>query len=178
MTLVLAFAGKIGSGKTALSGAVSEALGWRRASFGDYVRHVVSGRGLMETRENLQRIGTELLEADMFEFCRRVLTHSGWSNGEPLIIDGLRHAETAPLISQIVEPAEMRIIYIDIDQQSRLNRLTRRGEGDPLLLTLAEQHSSELQVGSILRGMADLILDGRRPIPESTASVLQWVKKQ
>lgn len=178
MAFVIAFAGKIGSGKTTTSIAVSQALGCKRASFGDYVRHVVSMRRLELTRENLQRIGTEVLETDTFEFCRNVLTYSGWSPGEPLVIDGLRHSETIPVLNQLVSPARLWVVYIDLDEQSRFQRLGICHDTQARALASADAHSSELQVATILYEIADVILDGRKPIKDSVASVLEWMAKQ
>lgn len=176
MAYVLAIAGKIGSGKTSLTAALSETLGWLHASFGDYVRYRVSERGLQLTRENLQRVGTEILEADKLAFCTNVLMYFGWSRGESLVIDGLRHSETIPLIQQLVSPALLRIIYIDVDEQTRVQRLGAKGENEMRLLTIADEHSSEQQQ-PVLRQMADLIVDGRRPIPDCVASVVEIMAK-
>ena len=177
MAFVVAFAGKIGSGKTSISTMVSRVLGCKRASFGDYVRNVVSTRGLELTRENLQRVGTEILEANTFEFCRNVLSYSGWSQGEPLVIDGLRHSETIPVLNQLVSPTRLQVVYMEIDDQSRLERLGICGETQVALLASADAHSSEQQL-TALHDIADLIVDSRKPIEDCVASVLEWMAKQ
>src|SRR5437879_891815 len=99
---VIALSGKLGSGKTTISSAIATLLGWRRVGFGDYVRKVVRERGLEETRQNLQVVGTELLEADPREFCKAVLSSGGWTSGEPLIIDGLRHVRTIAIVQELI----------------------------------------------------------------------------
>ena len=177
MTFVIAFAGKIGSGKTTISTAISKVLGCKRASFGDYVRQVASRRGLECTREILQYVGTEALETDKLEFCKNVLEYSGWSQGEPLVIDGLRHSETIPLLNQLVSPAQLRIVYMDIDEQSRFERLGIHGEVQMEVLTLADAHSSEQEAATILHNIADVIVDGRKPIENCVAAVLEWMAK-
>jgi dephospho-CoA kinase len=176
MAVVLAFAGRMGSGKTTLTTAVAEALGCKRASFGDYVRHVVKTRGLEQTRENLQTTGTELLEQDRPGFCSNVLRHSGWIPGEALVIDGLRHAETIDLIRRLVSPLRLRIVYLEIDDDTRLERLKARGEGEREALSLAEAHSSEQQVTSILAKRADLTIDCGDSVEESVRRVAEWVQ--
>jgi dephospho-CoA kinase len=178
MALVVAFAGKIGSGKTTISTAVSQALGCKRASFGDYVRHVVSSRGLEPTRSVLQRVGTEILEDDALEFCTSVLTFSGWSRGESLVIDGLRHSETIPLLNRLVSPARLRIVYLEIDERSRVKRLGIREEAQALALRATDAHSSEQQVATTLHGIADVIIDARKPVEECVCAVLEWMAKQ
>ena len=44
--LVLAFAGRIASGKSTFSMGLAQVLGWPRVSFGDYVRQVARHSGL------------------------------------------------------------------------------------------------------------------------------------
>ena len=178
MAIVLAFAGRMGSGKTALTTALAQALGCRRASFGDYVRHIVKARGIEQTRENLQTVGTDLLEKDRLAFCKEVLSHSGWTSGDALIIDGLRHAETIDLIRQLISPLKLKIVYIEIDEDVRLKRLGARGEGERETLILAEAHSSEQQVASVLAQLADLTIDGGDPVHESVRSVEKWIQNQ
>jgi len=178
MAVVYAFAGRMGSGKTTLTKALAKAVGCKRASFGDYVRHVVKGRGLKQTRENLQKIGTELLEQDRLGFCSEVLYHSGWTPGEPLVIDGLRHAETIELIQQLVSPLRLKIVYIKVDDGIRLERLSARGEGERDALSVAESHTSEQQVGTILAQRADLTIDGGGSIQESTRKIVEWIQNQ
>jgi dephospho-CoA kinase len=176
MKAVLAFAGKIGSGKTALTTALAHKLGCKRASFGDYVRHVVNSRGLRETRETLQRVGTELLEEDMYRFCGAVLRHAGWIPGETLMLDGLRHAETIDPLQRLVHPLALKIVYLEIDDETRLRRLGLRGGGDRATLSSAERHSSELQVATKLAVEADLVINGVDTIESNVCRVLDWME--
>jgi dephospho-CoA kinase len=178
MAAVLAFAGRMGSGKTTLTIALAEVLGCKRASFGDYVRNVVKARGLEETRENLQKIGTGLLEQDRLGFCSEVLRHAGWEPGEGLVLDGLRHAETIDLLRQLVSPLTFKIVYLEIDDGIRLERLGARGEGEREALSLAEAHSSELQVTTVLARLADLTIDSGSSVQETVRRVVEWAQNQ
>ena len=56
--LVIGFAGRIGSGKSTLSSEVAERLGWRRASFGDYLRTVAKSSGLDEFERGAAVLGS------------------------------------------------------------------------------------------------------------------------
>ena len=55
--LIVAFAGRIGAGKSSVSAAFAADLGWKFASFGAFVRKSASERGMDLSRESLQAIG-------------------------------------------------------------------------------------------------------------------------
>lgn len=174
--LVVAFAGKIGSGKTTITHALARVLGWRRVGFGDYVREVTRRRGLQPRRENLQAVGTQLLSEDMTRFCKSVLSSTGWMPGENLIIDGLRHLETVPVIADLAKPAELKIVFISVSELQRLRRLEGRGDGDTNSISAIERHSSELQVDTKLKDMADLTIDVDRPIDKILEEIIAWMR--
>ena len=171
---VLAFAGKIGSGKSTLSEEVANALQWKRASFGDYVRTVAKSQGLETSREVLQELGASLAKKPE-EFCRAMLAHYGWQSGEPLVIDGVRHKEILDALRLIVAPLEVRVVYLDIDEEKRHQRLMQEEEGDPKKLAQVESHSTEQQVGDLLPKIADLKVSGDRPVEELVRDIVTWV---
>jgi dephospho-CoA kinase len=176
--LVIAFSGKLGSGKTTIINATASALGWPLVGFGDYVRKVVRERGLEGTRENLQAIGTELLERDSCDFCKAVLSSGGWTRGEPLLIDGLRHVRTIAIIQELISPAKLRIVSISISEATRLQRLGQRSQVDAASIGIIETHSSEQEIGSILCNHSDLVIDGEKPVDVLVAEVITWIRAQ
>jgi transcriptional regulator with XRE-family HTH domain/dephospho-CoA kinase len=175
--LVVGFAGRIGSGKSTLSVEVARVLGWPRASFGDYLRTLARSSGLDESREVLQELGESLIEQGAEEFCRAVLTHYGWSAGEPLIIDGIRHVEVIRALRKLVAPLEVRVIFLDVDEKKRLERLQKFDETISNKLATVESHPTEHQVRETLPEQADLRLPGDRPIPELVATVVNWIHR-
>jgi dephospho-CoA kinase len=177
MSIVIAIAGRIGSGKTTLSKDLANALQCLRASFGDYVRAAVQERGLPQTRENLQVIGTQLLTSDPTGFCSSVLSSCGWQPGKDLVIDGLRHLITIPIIRRLVEPSAMKIVYISVPEEIRLQRLNDRGEGDAHNVARIESHSSEQELGPIAQ-MADLAVRGDSPRDVNVAEIAAWLRNQ
>lgn len=173
--LVVGFAGRIGSGKSAISSEVAKTLGWPRASFGDYVRTIARNAGLEESREVLQEIGATLIERGIDDFCRAVLAQSGWNAGEPLVIDGIRHAEVVAALRRLVAPLEMRVVYLDVKDEKRLDNLRKREDSLPEKLDLVEAHATEEQVKNVLPELADLRLPGDRPIEELVTTIVTWI---
>ena len=170
--LAVAFAGKLGSGKTTVTRSLAEVLEWPRAGFGDYVREAARKQGVEGTRENLQAVGSQLLDSDPGAFCASVLLGCGWKAGQNLIIDGLRHVETIEIIRKLVFPAALKIVFISVPEPTRLERLRQRGESD---VVTAERHSTEQQVSSAVYSCADLVIDGNRPLRSIVAELTEWI---
>src|SRR4051812_19856035 len=111
MNTVLAFSGKIASGKSTLSAAVAKELGWLRVSFGEHVRRVAVRRGAnTNTPHALQELGEALVQQNVDAFCRDTLHEGGWRAGQPVVIDGLRHACVAEKLRTIVSPTPLYLI--------------------------------------------------------------------
>ena len=132
MNLVIAFSGKIASGKSTLSRAVAGELGWSRVSFGEYVRKLAGERGLNpDSLPTLQELGEDLVQNHLNDFCVGVLGQTPWHAGQSLVIDGLRHVEVAERLRLLVAPSELLIVHIVVDATTRERRLTTRTAGRP-----------------------------------------------
>lgn len=175
MSKVVAFAGKIGSGKTTITKSLADLFDWPRASFGDYVRAAARQRGMKDTREVLQALGTEILRADPGKFCQSVLAHCGWNAGQNLLIDGLRHEETIEIIKGLTRATTVSIVFVKISEEVRLERLMGREGTDAKYRTMVEAHSSEAQVTSILAGKANFTVDNDGPLEATVSAISQWI---
>jgi len=169
MSTVLALAGKIASGKSTLAVNFADAVGWPHVSFGDYVRGVARERGLQETGDVLQEIGDKFIREDLEGFCRSVLAQAKWKEGQPLVIEGVRHAEVNNLLRRMVAPSKYFLVLVSVDDQTRKARLQARlrqeGIDDRDVFGRVETHPTEEQVKTVLPYIADYKLDGTDPIP-------------
>jgi len=89
-----------------------------------------------------------------------------WEPGQPLIIDGIRHAEALTVLRQLVTPSELRLVFITVNEPTRTARLRQRESPDGETLQRIEEHTTEAQVGTVLPGIADFLVDGTRPQEE------------
>ena len=170
---VICFSSRIGAGKSSLATSLGEFLGWAHASFGDYVREVANIRRLGESREALQQIGEELVSSSLEPFTRAVLSRAAWQHG--CTIDGIRHVQVLDLITKVVEPLPVFLIFIDIEENIRRQRLLNRRMTDAEINT-ADQHSTEMQVKTLLRERADLRVNGTKDIPELIDEIVAWLQ--
>ena len=156
--LVVAFAGRIGAGKSSVSAAFAEDLGWKFASFGAFVRKTATERGIYHSRKSLQAVGAELEATDATKFCRAVLDDVAWSAGEPLVVEGIRHVRILGILKRQVASQPVFLVYLEAPEELRRNRLQERDAQEAQHLERAETHSTERDVIAELPLLADLVL--------------------
>lgn len=172
---VVAFSGKIGSGKSEVSSQLATRLGWRRASFGDYLRSLARNQGFPESREILQTLGESLVAKDIRQFCKDVLTDANWAPGQGLVVDGIRHTEAVAILREIVMPLPFLLILIELPDPLRQDRLLKKGLEVESLRRL-ELHSTESQINSVLPRVADLRIDGTRKPDELIEEIVEYLR--
>src|SRR5262245_6041940 len=141
MNPIIAFAGRMGAGKSSVSAAVAADLNWKFASFGGFVRKTATSRGVQHTRESLQAIGEELEANDPAAFCRLVLREAGWNVGESAVVEGIRHVSILNILKSLVAPQPVFLVYLEAHEEVRRARLQERGAQEAHYLARAETHS-------------------------------------
>src|ERR1700751_1488104 len=110
---IIAFAGRMGAGKSSVSAAIARDLAWHFASFGGFVRKTATRRGIEHTRESLQAIGEDLEAGDRVKFCHAVLDDSGWHPGESAVVEGIRHVRIWETLKNIVAPPPIYLVCLE-----------------------------------------------------------------
>lgn len=179
MKVVLCISGRIASGKSVLASRVAVKLGWRTVSFSQILRSIALKRGLAEpTREELQRIGVERIQAGWREFCAEVLQQAGWHSGEGLVVDGVRHTAALDALAELVGPEPVVLVFINASNEALAPRLQSKGIVDLEALAEIEQDSTEREVTTDLVDRAALVVESEND-PDSLAdSVVSWVKER
>lgn len=175
MTVLLCFSGAIGSGKSSVSVAVAESLGWPRTAFGDYVRAEVARTGGDPTlRQALQDFGQARVDADAVGFCRDVLAYGGFISGVNFIIDGVRHLDIYSILTRLAEPTKARLIFLVAEDVSRARRVEQRGDqGD---LVSADQHRVEADLRDSLPQAANATVDASKPLATVVGECLEYAR--
>ena len=172
---IICFSGKIGSGKSSVSFALAERLGCKRASFGSYVRYMVEKRGKDPTsRQSLQDYGQARVQLDIVQFCRDVLAHVSYMPPEQIVIDGVRHVDVLEVLIDLLSPARVSLIHLELDDESRHFRISDRGD-DRDDIERAEQHVVEADLLDNLPRRADLILKASQPLDTVVQQCLDFV---
>lgn len=156
--MVLAFSGKIGSGKSSVSAAAADALNLSWVSFGDYVRKQAVAQQLEPSRQHLQDLGQKLLKADAEGFCQAVLSQApDWQHG--LVVDGIRHVDVLTIIKRLVTPQQLIHIHLALDEPMREARVTsREGVVEESERIRMNNHPTEEQVLALLPSIADVVV--------------------
>jgi cytidylate kinase len=176
-SVLIAFSGKIGTGKSSISKAVATKLGWPWVSFGEYVRQIAAKQGLEPTRLTWQTVGEALLLADEQAFCKAVLEQApyGFSN---IVVDGVRHKTVLESLQKIMLPGRLLHIHLLVDEVTRVERILQR-EGNLGLTELnrADLHPTEQQVAENFISSANAVLNSSLPPEQLIDEVIALVNK-
>lgn len=173
--LVLAFAGGLGSGKSALTKALSARLGWPRVSFGEQVRsYAETLRKDPTDRAVLQQLGQALVLTKREEFVRDVLNQN--PTEDSLIVDGVRHVEILLELRKQVAPRTLKLMYIKADPTVRQERLMERDHVERRVVARYDSDITEAQIGRILPQYAERTLDGSLPTELLVDEVVDFAK--
>jgi hypothetical protein len=156
---VIAFAGRISSGKSSLAQVLASHIGAESVSFADYVRsRARSDSGpVVLPRRKLQELGASLAE-DPQQFCDLVLrSATEWSPGRPLVVDGVRHVTILDALRTRCVPASVLLVYIDSAEGRREALLQAEGY-TPEDIQELETHSTEQDVRWSLAGLANKVV--------------------
>jgi len=172
---IIAFSGSISSGKTTISSLLADTLGWKWVSFGEYVRKIARSQSIGNSRKELQAVSDSLVQRGWETFCTSILEEVQWNRSENLVIDGIRHREAIETLRTLCYPAKVFLVYLSITQFEQLQRTKEKGISNISELQDIESHSSEVQVYSNLRRMADLIVDEDLPKHKLVQMIKEWV---
>lgn len=176
MSLLLCFAGQIGSGKSSVSTLVASALGWRRTGFGDYLRSEIAQLGGdPNNRNTLQDFGQSRVEDDPETFCRDVLAAAGFQPGSNFVIDGIRHAVIFELLTTIGKPSRAKLLFLGAPETVRNDRVQIRSDAQDFARAISHNVELELQGAVPLR--ADAIVDADQPLDRVVAACLALVSR-
>jgi len=168
---LICIAGEVASGKTALAAALHAALpGSVRLAFGDVVRRRAAAAGLVPTRRNLQDVGLQLIAAGWTAFVDELISGLDDGPGDDLdvvVVEGIRHQEAVDALRERLRPQQCLLVYLNITDEQRRQRLAARVEAESSLRHEVEQHAAAL------RDTADLVLSGTQPADVLVRQVLE-----
>jgi len=145
-------------------------------SFGSATREIAGERNVPIKREELQELGAHLIEHERELFCKRVLAPVLGDGEEYGVIDGLRHANVLHELRALVSPRKIVCIYVDVSLEMRLERVRKRDGLDAEGLAKLDSHSTEVEVKTELRKLADFIADNNGTPEECSSLILKWIK--
>ena len=166
MGAVFAVAGQIGGGKTTIAHLLGQYLRAPVVAFSSALRELAIEAELLPSRENLQDLGSKIVESSPQILCNRVLQKAG--SAEDLVIDGLRHKVIAETLITLIAPKHLVIVYVDAAERTRRQRVLAETGRDAL--PGWESHSSERYVTE-LRALADGVISNDSTLQDVHAQV-------
>lgn len=168
-TTIIVLSGQTGAGKTSLAKDLVQRLNANFASFGSFVRSEAIRRGIERDRVSLQNLGQTLIdEYGPNEFVKEVLIHGQGNGSTTTVLDGVRSIEIWQSVQKLV--AKSILIYLEVDENERIERLLKREKLDVSLLQPAMYHPMEMNIPE-LRVYAHLVLQNT-PRSEMVSKVM------
>jgi len=169
-------AGAIGSGKTSVALGLASALDCPVASFGAYVREVAARTGRGSSRKVLQEISEELIASlGPRGLTRNLLASTVWEREQSLVVDGIRHPAVVAALRAEVAPLPVILAYLDVKPEVRRERLVARDNLSAQELDGFELHSTERDVGTRVRALADVVLTADGQVEDTVAGVMNAI---
>jgi dephospho-CoA kinase len=176
VSLLLCLSGQIGSGKSSVSKAVAEALGWRRSGFGDYLRsETVRLGGDPDDRKALQDLGQMRVDDDPAAFCRDVLAAGGFHPGDDFVIDGIRHVRIFEILATVSVPSQARLLFLGAPETTRIARVEARPDVHDF--ARASMHRVEAELRNELPQRADGTVNADQSLERVISDCLNLVQR-
>lgn len=154
MTDIIALAGPIGAGKSAVADRVARLLGAPRRSFGGVVRERALELGIPTDREVLQTLGDEIIATEGWEaFCRAVVGDTATT----VVVDGVRHIGAVDGLARIAAGGHFALVFVEAGAGRRRSRVAERDGTSHAELDAADAHPNERQV-PLVRKQATLVV--------------------
>lgn len=166
--MIVAFAGRIASGKSAVSRAVATHYGAPWVSFGNAVRAEAKRRSLGESRKTLQDLGDELIADGWDGFCGLVVGQISWDGQQMLVVDGVRHLGA---MRALQKRASLFTVFVDARRERRAAWNAERGIPDADA-ALADTHPNESELEEVKK-RADLIVTNEGTVDHAVSLIVE-----
>jgi len=93
----------------------------------------------------------------------------------PLVIEGVRHKEALRHITDVVHPAKVVLVYLDVDEGERIKRMEGRAGESGCGAKAVETHSTEHEVDD-LRLLADLVVSADEQVGVTVRTIVGFLE--
>ncbi len=170
----LIFCGKLGSGKSTVSKGVASRIGAKWNGFGSSVKSIAEERGLLTSRDQLQKLGAQLVIESPDFFCNRVLAEAGYSSSQVIVLDGLRHESILALLREKLAPDNLFCVFVELEEKIRVDRIAKRNGLNEEEVRQLDTHSTEIEVEK-LRSVSDFVADNSKTPESAVDAVICWL---
>ena len=168
-TPVVGISGRIAAGKSSVAKALAVALECQVVSFGDFVRARATLVGASLSRESLVAIGQSLVTRDCREFVASAISFAGWSPGDRIVIDGIRHRCVRAALVSTAARQQFLHVHVRSSNSVRCRRLRQRQELRDIVSL--DRDPTEREVTE-LGATADLVVRGDGEVDTVVSEVL------
>jgi len=177
--LILGLAGEMGSGKGTVAEYLGEKYGGKTHRFSTMLRDILDRLYLPQSRENMQKISTNLRLIFEEDLLARVMSDDVKKDSNDLVvIDGVRRVADIKYLREI---PHFKLIYVEADIEKRYERIHGRGENaDDLNKTFEQfkkdqEDESESQIKE-LKGVTDFLINNNGSFDDLYKQIDEIVK--
>ncbi len=166
---IITISGRISSGKSLASQLIHKEFSFPITSFGTYLYQHCQKNNLSTDRENLQKVGSEMILTSSSKFLQNVLSY-GTNSSDSIILEGVRHTAVLEEVKQLA--AQVISVFVDAPQQIRFERYCQRRKNTDSIMDydhfkLLDNHPVELEIDSLHQSSSVIIDNSRNSFPES-----------
>ena len=172
---IIIMAGSLGAGKTTAAKYITQKYNFQHLSFVEEIwKPILHNRNLEVNRENLQKLGIELMkEKGPYKIVEELLEKAIYS--QTILIDDVRRKDVVEIIKQLCD--QVFLVYIDADFETRYPRLIQRDNvQSEYEQRKAEKVETELSIPE-LKTIADYYINNNDTIDLFYLNIDSAVKK-
>lgn len=172
----IAFVGEIANGKTWLSSALTQAIGYRVVSASAVLRRIL-GVGDMpeEGRLKFQTIALRFIKSESGpdKLAEGIVSEINQLSGDVVIIDGIRQLTTLAALRKLIP--DLIVIYIDCPRDlAYRNYCTRLPGASAIQFAAVREHQVEADL-PLFRFESDAILNNADELEKSLTLLVKWL---
>jgi len=137
---IIALAGEMGSGKGTVAHYLVDKYRFSKIRMSDTLRDILDRLHLEVSRESMSKASLMIRETFGQDILSRVIADDANAISGSVVIDGVRREED---IAKLTKEDHFSLVYIDVDERTRYDRLVSRAENSGDDMKTFEEFQSE-----------------------------------
>jgi len=161
MKRIIGLTGEMGSGKGTVAHYLVDRYGFMTFRMSDMLRDIMDRLHIPQQRENISKTSAMIRETFGQDIMSRVIAEDARTATTNVVIDGIRRIED---ISHLRDLNDFLLVYIEVDERTRYERLVARNENKGDATKTFEEFQAEQRIEADsrikeLRSVANVVMN-------------------